>query len=148
MSNAPRPFPRPTAADVVLCRFPTDLRKPQPGPKPRPAIILQVLEPSETASQAYRVRVCYATSNRARLYPHEFEITKTDHPHEYNRAGLTADTKFSVAQIVFLPYTDEWFQVPAFPMFGATPKLGELHPTTIPRLQKAYRAVRRSTPLD
>lgn len=140
MSAAPAPFPKPAAADVVLCRFPTDLVHPAPGVKQRPAIVLKVLEPApDDAVQAFRVVVCYGTSNRARLYPHEFEITRQEHPDEYARAGLSSDTKFSLRQLVTLPYTDEWFALPRHRLFGQTPKLGELHPQSVPRLTAAYR---------
>lgn len=133
------PFPLPTAADVVLCRFPEDLRKPAPGPKPRPAIVLKVFSPLEKAPTTYRVRVCFATSNRARLYPHEFEITRQAHPAEFESAGLSDDTKFDLLQELLLPYDSDWFALPTFQQFGATPKLGTVHALSMTRLSAAFK---------
>lgn len=132
------PFPLPTAADVVLCRFPENLARPAPGPKPRPAILLQVFPPAPKAPGVYRVKVCYATSNRAKLYPSEIEITAAAHPVEHMSAGLSADTKFDLAKVILLDYTDQWFAVPASPMYGPVPKLGTVHALTMPRLSAAY----------
>ncbi len=133
------PFPLPTAADVVLCRFPENLSKPAPGPKPRPAILLQVFPPAPQKPSVYRVKVCYATSNRSKLYPSEIEITAQEHPVEYRSAGLSSDTKFDLAKVILLDYTDEWFALPFAPMHGPVPKLGTVHALTMPRLTAAYK---------
>lgn len=87
--------------------------------------------------------VCYATSNRGRLFPHEFEITRAAHPEEYERAGLAADTKFDMKQVLTLPYNDEWFASRVHIRFGNGPKFGELHPLSVPRLKLAWAAVSR-----
>lgn len=133
------PFPLPMAADIVLCRFPEDLVRPSPGPKPRPAILLQVFPPLPNKPGVYRVKVCYATSNRTKLYPSEIEITAADHPVEYRSAGLSSDTKFDLAKIILLDYTHEWFAVPFAPMHGPVPKLGTVHALTMPRLSAAFK---------
>jgi len=86
----------------------------------------------------YRVRMCFATSNRARLYPHEFEITRQHHPQEFDSAGLSDDTKFDLLQEKLLPFDSDWFAVPKFPLFGQTPKLGVLHALSMPRLLVAH----------
>jgi hypothetical protein len=140
--NAAAPFPQPTAGEVVLCRFPQDLIRPQPGPKARPGVILKVFAPLP-GEGGHRVMACYGTSNLARLYPYEFEITKQRHAQEFASAGLSFDTKFNLRQVVTLPYTGEWFEVPARPMFGPTPKLGVLHPLTVSRLIVAAKAAGR-----
>lgn len=132
-------FPLPMAADVVLCRFPENLVRPAPGPKPRPAVLLQVFPPAPKRPRVYRVKVCYATSNRAKLYPSEIEITADEHPVEYRSAGLSSNTKFDLAKIILLDYTDAWFAVPFAPMYGPVPKLGTLHALTMPRLSAAYK---------
>ena len=88
----------------------------------------------------YRVRVCFATSNRARLYPHEFEITRKNHLLEFESAGLSDDTKFDLLQEKLLPFDSDWFAVPMFPVFGQTPKLGVLHALSVPRLLAAHAA--------
>lgn len=140
MSPPAVPFPKPTAGDVVLCWFPQNLIAPSPGPKRRPAIVLETVAPAEDdPSAAYGVIVCYGTSNLHRLYAHELEIT-IQHGDEFTRAGLASDTKFNLRQRLVLPFTSEWFTVPRQPRFGHTPKLGDLHPATVPRLLKAYAA--------
>jgi len=133
-------FPQPIAGDVVLCRFPINLVQPAPGPKARPAIILQVYAPME-GEACYRVRVCYGTKNLTRIYPHDCEILQATHPVEYHSAGLSYDTKFDMQQVILLPHTAEWFKVPNHAQFGVTPKLGVLHPSTVPRLLRAKRNV-------
>ena len=139
MADSPVAFGQPLAAELVLCRFPQDLRRPRPGPKERPAIILRVYE--AMPKEAFvRVQVCYGTSNLGRLYLHEFEILRSQHADEFVSAGLSFDTKFDLRQQVTLPYTSEWFKVPERMPFGACPKLGVLHPLTVPRLVKAGRA--------
>ncbi len=133
------PFPLPMAADVVLCRFPENLVRPAPGPKPRPAIFLQVFAPVPKKPGVYRVKVCYATSNRTKLYPSEIEITVDEHPVEYRSAGLSSNTKFDLAKVILLDYTDEWFAVPFALMHGPVPKLGTVHALTMPRLSAAFK---------
>lgn len=129
-------FPIPTAGDVVLCRFPEDLGDLKPGPKARPAIILAVFAPI-AAEACYRVKVCYGTSNVSRIYPHDCPIYEATHPAEFASAGLSYDTKFNAKQMVTLPYTVEWLTISIRPAFGQTPKIGILHPMTVPRLKKA-----------
>ena len=137
-SSVPFAFPQPNAGDVALCRFPQSLIKPTPGPKARPAILLQVFAPLSD-EPCYRVKVCYGTKNLSRIYPHDCEILWGVHPAEYTSAGLSYDTKFDMKQVILLPYTSKWFQVPRQPQFGVTPKLGMLHPATVPRLLRAKR---------
>ncbi|TJY57197.1 hypothetical protein E4T66_17460 [Sinimarinibacterium sp. CAU 1509] len=137
------PYPKPTAGDVVLCKFPQDLRSPSPGPKSRPAIILKVFEPAASAPATFRVQVCYATTNRQRLFDHEFEITRAGHAVEFESAGLSGDTKFDLLQSVLVPYDSDWFELPNFPQYGPVPKLGILHPLSVPRLLRAQRAAER-----
>jgi hypothetical protein len=138
-------FPQPTAGDVVLCRFPQNLLKPAPAPKARPAIVLSVYAPLP-GEACYRVRVCYGTKNLSRIYPHDCEVTKAQHSAEYHSAGLSYDTKFDMHQALLLPYTSEWFLVPHRPRFGMTPKIGVMHPATVPRLSRAKRNVQGAAP--
>ena len=66
-------LPRPRAGDIVDCRFPEQVGT--PGPKERPALVLQVEEAVDDA-QGRVVIVAYATSQKVdRVYPGEFVIT-------------------------------------------------------------------------
>lgn len=124
----------------MLCRFPPDLIKPLPSPEVHPAVVLKVLVPLQSSPETWRVVVCYGTSNRSKLFPTEFEIVKHPAHRDIEIAGLHKGTKFDLAKRVLLPYTDEWFQVPTYPRFGDTPKLGILTPAAATRLSNAWRA--------
>ena len=138
----PAALPAPRMGDVVWCWFPHDLVRPAKPPKPRPAIVLRVRDPA-SAGDPHQVDVCYGTSQNDKLYPGEFEVTKNDHPEEFDSMGLSYDTKFDMGRIATLEYTPEWFSVPPKPKFGRTPKLGALHVATVPRLQAAHRRAKK-----
>jgi hypothetical protein len=53
---------------------------------------------------------------------------------------LSFDTKFSMKQLMDLPFTTEWFSVPPAAPHGQSPKLGTLHPSLVPAVQAAYAA--------
>jgi hypothetical protein len=129
--------------DVVWARFPYDLLRPAPAPKPRPAIVLRVREPVVKGCP-YQVDVCPGTSqNLQRIYAHEFVVERNQHPAEYAQMGLSFDTKFDLRRIATLDYTSEWFQPPPKPRFGANPKLGSMHAASVPRLVAVYKAAHR-----
>ena len=126
----------PTAGEIVWCHFPDNG---VPGPKPRPALILAVYD--DDAPQ-FHVHVAYGTSKRtAALHRGEFLISKLRNPTAYEMAGLSYDTKFDLKQAIDLPYTTDWFTVPPAAPYGQIPKLGTLHPSLVPALRAAYRAV-------
>lgn len=107
--------------DLVYCRFP-DEGLPDPAPKPRPALVLNVND--ESVPQ--RVEVAYGTSQRTRnKYAGEFELAPRDGA-IFERAGLTVETKFDLGRTVWLPYNDRWFTPPPGVPRAATPKLGTL----------------------
>lgn len=136
-----RTFPMPAAGETALCRFPDDLVARRPGPKKRPAIILRVSATPDRHG-AYRVTVCYATSNLTRV--HDWDLL-VDEQHDHDalmRMGLACTTKFDLSELVTLPYTDEWFSVPEMTPFGWLPKLGEIPPSLVPRLSQAIAAGR------
>ena len=58
--TAPPWAPRPKAGDIVQCRFP-ESKVGTPGPKDRPALVIEVEEDSEDESASI-VRVAYGTS--------------------------------------------------------------------------------------
>ena len=89
------------------------------------------------------VTVAYGTSQGLhRLQRGEFAITKQGNPAAYGSAGLSFDTKFDLRQSVELPWTEEFFAVPARSPYGQHPKLGSLHASMMRALQAAYQAVR------
>lgn len=93
--------PCPKTADIVECRFPEVVGT--PGPKERPALILQV-EESVDDPGCWVVVVAYATSQKTdRVYPGEFVIPSS------TKSGLTKDTKFDLINRFALPYNDVWF---------------------------------------
>jgi hypothetical protein len=113
----------PAPGDIVWCRFP-ELPKRSPGPKPRPALVLDVTERKDGAS----VSVVYGTSQQLnRLSAGEFAITRQSHAAAYEAAGLSYDTKFDFKQSVELPWIEEFFAVPPRAPNGQQPKLGILH---------------------
>ncbi len=113
----------PAPGDVVWCRFP-ELPKRNPGPKPRPALVLVVTERKDGAS----VTVVYGTSRQLnKLSTGEFAITRQSHAAAYQAAGLSFDTKFDFKQSVELPWNEGFFAVPPGAPHGQQPKLGILH---------------------
>ncbi len=116
-----RPWaPRPKAGDIVQCRFP-EARVGSPGPKDRPALVIEVEEDPEDLTASI-VRVAYGTSqNIERRYPGEFTLRATD-----PTAGLERDTKFDLGNTVRLPFDTEWFAPSPNRRFGDHPKRGIL----------------------
>jgi hypothetical protein len=128
----------PLAGDIVWCHFP-HLPALTPGPKPRPALILQV---REIAPGQFRVLVAYGTSKKlSSLRAGEFAVTARDAA-AYRVAGLQADTKFILKDAVELDFSDEWFKPPPLEPFGQTPKLGELHSSLVQRAAAAWKALK------
>jgi hypothetical protein len=128
-----RALPPPAVGDIVYCRFPEIAGR--PGPKPRPALVISI---GRFDDGTHAVRVSYGTSrNTERLHAGEFLITPLDRA-AFQAAGLSYATKFDLRKLQDLPSTDEWFQVPPAPQFGATPKLGVLHASLYRRAKAAY----------
>lgn len=130
-------WPLPAPGDVVWCLFP-ELPGSDPGPKPRPALVLSV----DSREEGDAVRVVYGTSKKLdRLKTGEVAITLAQYPAAYALAGLAYDTKFDFKAIVELPWSDRYFKVPPRNRHGNTPKLGTLHATVLRVVEAAYRAV-------
>ena len=122
--------------DIIWCLFP-EVPNSEPGPKPRPAIVLSV----ERRDDGNQVSVVYGTSrNLTRLKAGEMAITQTKNPAAYALAGWAYDTKFDFNVIVDLPWSERYFKVPARSPHGNTPKLGTLHATILRAVEAAYRA--------
>ncbi|WP_353506653.1 type II toxin-antitoxin system PemK/MazF family toxin [Variovorax flavidus] len=102
-------IPRPKLGDIVECSFPQQVGV--PGPKNRPALVLQVEEAGDDPTGSVVV-VAYATSqNTSTVYPGEFVIEASA------RTGLTKATKFDLVNHHRLPFDDSWFA----PAPGNTP---------------------------
>jgi hypothetical protein len=128
-------FRAPRPGDIVWCRFPQD-KILAPGPKPRPALVVRVGEIDGHCT----VAVAYGTSQRVDdLHAGEFSITRADRE-AFVVAGLSFDTKFDLANVVELPFSDRWFAVPPGAPYGQTPKLGLLHSSLMRRAAAAHRA--------
>jgi hypothetical protein len=131
-----QPWPLPAPGDVVWCLFPY-LPELEPGPKPRPAIVLGV----ERKEDGAVLQVVYGTSQAVtRLKTGEFAISKLKEPAAYAQAGMAYDTKFDFKKTIELPWTDRYFKSAPHKPYGNTPKLGTLHATVLRAVEAAYRA--------
>jgi hypothetical protein len=129
------PWPVSSPGDIVWCRFP-ELPRRTPGPKPRPALVLEIVERSDGIEM-----VVYGTSQRvSRLSAGEFAITKMGSAAAYKLAGLSHDTKFGFKQTVRLPWSADFFGVPPGAPLGQTPRLGSLHVSLMRVAAAAYAA--------
>ena len=137
----PAAFPLPVPGDIVYCRFPEEVGK--PGPKPRPALVTGL---AHFEDGTIGVVVAYGTSQRVdQLYAGEFSIVPED-GEPYRAAGLSYPTKFDLRRRVTLPYTDAWFRVPQRPLFGKTPKMGTLHASLMRRATAAFETIAAPNP--
>lgn len=129
-------WPAPEAGELVWCRFPEN-KGIEPGPKPRPALIIKVFDDQ---APHFTVLVAYGTSQKtALLRSGEFLIA--DHETAaYQLAGLSYPTKFSFRNTAELPFSSEWFNVPPGAPNGQIPKLGVLHPSLMQRARAAWEA--------
>ena len=130
------PWSPPSPGDIVWCRFP-ELPKHSPGPKRRPALVLEVIEQED----GVEIVVVYGTSQRVdKLSAGEFAITRLGHDAAYKAAGLSHDTKFDFKQTAHLPWNDEFFAVPPAAPNGQRPLLGSLHASMIRAAAAAHAA--------
>jgi hypothetical protein len=141
LSDNVRWWPEPTAGTIVWCRFPEDLDlEPNPGSKPRPALVVIVYDDDEPQ---FHVLVAYGTSQRTTsLHRGEFAILRTRNSEAYELAGLSYDTRFDLKKALELPYNTEYFGVPPAASHGQTPKLGSLHASLMPAFRAAWTAAR------
>jgi hypothetical protein len=138
LTETVRWWPAPTAGTIVWCRFPEDLDlQPQPGSKPRPALVITVYDDEDPQ---FHVLVAYGTSQRVTsLHAGEFAILRSRNPEAYELAGLSFETKFDLKKAVELPYNSEWFGVPPAAPHGQSPKLGALHASLTASFMAAWR---------
>ena len=135
-SSALTPWPAPFEGDMLWCNFP-QFPSLDPGPKPRPVLVLQVRTfPNEGLML---LLVPGTTQGLHKIYPGEALILHSDRP-AFEHAGLAFDTKFQFGESVVLPWTHDYFKVPQHRPFGDTPKIGTLHPTMVRSFSAAYAA--------
>lgn len=129
-------WPQPMSGDVLWCHFP-HLPELEPGPKPRPDLVMEV---RELSAQKYRVLIAYGTSQKTKqLRTGEFAVSPQDGA-AYQLMGLQAETKFSLQQCIELDYNQTWFKPPPHQPHGLSPKLGMLHPSLMKRVAAAWAA--------
>ncbi len=130
------PWLPPSPGDIVWCHFPF-LPATDPGPKPRPALVVGVSRFEDGVS----IKVAYGTTQRTKsLRAGELLISKDKHPVAFKQAGLAFDTKFDLNQVTELPWSARYFKVPPSPAYGQTPKLGSLHASMSKALFAAHSA--------
>lgn len=133
-------WPAPSPGDIVWCHFPF-LPAAEPGPKPRPALVVGVRMFADGVS----IQVAYGTTQRTTsLRSGEFLISKHHHPVAFKQAGLAFDTKFDLNKITELPWSERYFKPPPAPnpAWGQTPKMGSLHASLLKALIAAHGALR------
>ncbi len=129
-------YPRPTAGDIVYCRFPEREVPSTPGPKPRPAIVMSV----EEMDGGSIVKVVYGTTRHTnQLFGGEFLISPADGD-AYKVAGLSYQTKFDFRNTFRLPYDSSWFRPPLTTPPKKTPVMGHVHPSLYRKMKAAYDA--------
>jgi hypothetical protein len=107
----------------------------RPGPKPRPALIIEI---GADAQNKPVVTVVYGTSKKIdRLYLSEFKIARED-GESFRLSGLAADTKFDFNHRVKLPYCTTWFETAPGQTAAHQPKLGVLAPDLVARAKLAF----------
>ena len=116
----------------MWCLFPETLGT--PGPKPRPALVLQVFDDD---APEFWVQAVYGTSQKVnKLYRGEFLISNTNVA-AFRLAGLSYPTKFDFKHRLDLPYNNEWFGVaPASTV--QNPVLGTLHSSLVKAAASAF----------
>lgn len=131
----------PAPGDIVWCHFPF-LPATDPGPKPRPALVVGV----RVFEDGVAIKVAYGTTQRMNLLrAGEFLISKDKHQVAFKQAGLAFDTKFDLNKVTELPWSERYFKAPPTPnpAYGQTPKMGSLHASMSRALLAAYSATRR-----
>ncbi|WP_156428407.1 hypothetical protein [Novosphingobium sp. FSW06-99] len=128
ISTLPAPY------DVVWCRFPFDDSLGTPGPKPRPAIVLNIA--ADVDAGEGEVQLVYGTTKLKTLHrPRDFFVTKLL---EMDACGLNKATRFDLDKVAWIPWAGEWFA--ALPGYN-TPVIGRLtqHGQTLLQIELSYR---------
>lgn len=128
LSMLPAPY------DIVWCRFPL-LPKVDPAPYPRPALVRNAATMPDGSAQ---VEVAYGTTNLKLGRRHfDYVVSKAS---EMDACGLYRATRFDLDQVLWLPWTTDWFEV--LPNYNS-PIIGSLTPHGIRMLQITIEMKRR-----
>lgn len=125
----------PAPYDIVWCRFPhlPDLGK--PGPYARPALVRNAATLPDGTGQ---VEVVYGTTNlKLGKRRFDFVVSKAS---EMDACGLYRATRFDLDQILWLPWTTDWFEV--LPNYNS-PIIGTLTPNGVKMLHLTVETKRR-----
>jgi len=130
ISTLPAPY------DIVWSRFPDHHSIGEPGPKPRPAIVLNASTHDDGTGE---VQLIYGTTN---LKMHErrqdfFVANNAD----MDACGLYRATRFDLDQIAWIPWAEEWFSAVRD---YSSPIIGSLtgHKVKLLQTALAYKAMR------
>lgn len=96
----------PAPYDIVWCRFPHEPDLGKPGPYARPALVRNAATQSDGTGE---VEVVYGTTNlKLGKRRFDFVVSKAT---EMDACGLYRATRFDLDQIVWLPWTTDWFEI-------------------------------------
>jgi hypothetical protein len=128
ISTLPAPY------DIVWCRFPEHVDLGEPGPKPRPAIVLNVAADAEAGES--EVQLVYGTGKlKFAKRPRDFFVTNVA---EMDACGLSKATRFDLDNIAWIPWEVHWFDIlPGY----ASPVIGHLshHATKLLQMEMGRR---------
>ena len=127
----------PAPYDIVWCLFPDHVDLGQPGPKPRPAIVLNIAVHEDCEGEAQgEVQVVYGTT-RLKLMQRRRDFFVTNMA-EMDVCGLNKATRFDLDTIAWVPWAGEWFQT--LPTYDS-PIIGHLsqHATRLLQIGLSYR---------
>lgn len=120
--------PLPAPGDILWCKFPHDEDLGNPGPYPRPGLVLNVFR------DIHAVLVTYGTSQVGNVYDGEFVIDD-----QLDTAGLAAPTKFDLNRLQKLPFNDIWFGAsPGVTITVPLPKMGVIPPIFMAPMRAAW----------
>ena len=135
LSTLPAPY------DIVWCRFPSHEDLGNPGPKPRPGIVLNIAvhENGGEGDGEGEAQVIFGTTNlKMAQRRRDFYVTNLA---EMDQCSLDKATRFDLDKIGWLPWAEEWFDVlPGF----SSPIIGHLsaHSTRLLQIELTYRHAR------
>lgn len=131
------PSTLPAPYDLVWCRFPLQEDLGNPGPKPRPAVVLNVAVDQDAGEG--EVQLVYGTTNlKMAQRPRDCFVTNLA---EMDTCGLNKATRFDLDKVAWVPWAEEWFAIlPGY----TSPIIGHLshHATKLLQIELSHRHAR------
>jgi len=124
----------PAPYDIVWCRFPEHDDLGNPGPKPRPGIVMNVAVDDD--ERTGEVQVIYGTTTlKMQTRRHDFFVCKLS---EMEMCGLDKATRFDLDTFAWIPWDSEWFDT--LPQYDS-PIVGHLtdHAIKLLQIELSYR---------